>query len=95
MLASVAKTEPPAGPIWAVPFWGVPWGVAITVTWAAPLLPSTVAVIVAVPGTIAVTSPSSEMLAMVKAPLVQLTGLPGSVAPAEFFTVAASRMVSP
>ena len=61
-----------------------------TVTLAVPLFPSLVAVIVAAPAPIPVTSPFPSTLAAPLLPLAQLTLRPVSTLPAESIVVATS-----
>jgi hypothetical protein len=68
----------------------LPTGTGTTVTVDVPLLPSLVAVIVAVPSATAVTTPLAETLAMLFALVLQLTGRSVTTVPLRSFTVAVS-----
>ena len=70
-------------------------GTSPTVTVAVPLFPSLVAVSVAVPAATPVTRPVADTEAIPGALLVQVTGRPVSVFPAESLAVAASWTVCP
>jgi hypothetical protein len=70
-------------------------GTSATVTVAVPLFPSLVAVIVAAPAATAVTRPVAETEAIPGALLVQVTGRPVSVFPAESLAVAVSCTLAP
>jgi len=70
-------------------------GAGVTVTVAVPVLPSLVAVIVAVPGEAPVTTPLVETVAIPDALVVHVTVRPVSVFPLPSFTVADSVEVAP
>jgi hypothetical protein len=70
-------------------------GTGVTVTAALPALPSLVAVIVAVPTTLPVTSPLLETVATLVLLLAHATVLPVRLPPAESFGVAVSWTVCP
>lgn len=66
-----------------------------TVTSALPFLPSTLAVIVALPLATAVTRPASDPVAIVEGALDQVTVFPVRAVPAAGLGVATKRTVSP
>ena len=70
-------------------------GTAVTLTAAVPLLPSLVAVIVAEPAALAVTSPPALTVATVVLPLAHVIVRPVSTLPAESFVVTDSCAVWP
>src|SRR5262245_24948205 len=89
---------PPAGPMestCAAAVTSSNGGGTVTVSWALPVLPSTVAVIVAAPAATAVTLPNDETVATAVALLAQVTTRPDRAAPLALRGVATSRRTSP